>query len=135
MQTMSTTSKSTMPCSRYHDNAFQFVFQSLHHAQKILDRIPPQGDEEEVSHISGQELLQGVRSLAISQFGLMARMVFRHWGVRSTTDFGRIVFELIERGEMRKTDSDQISDFMGVFDFDEAFDRDYQIDTRHAFTS
>ena len=45
------------------------------------------------------------------------------------------VLELIERGEMRKTDSDQISDFMGVFDFDEAFDRDYQIDTRHAFTS
>ena len=100
MQTMSTTSKSTMPCSRYHDNAFQFVFQSLHHAQKILDRIPPQGDEEEVSHISGQELLRGVRSLAISQFGLMARMVFRHWGVRSTTDFGHIVFELIERGEL-----------------------------------
>jgi uncharacterized repeat protein (TIGR04138 family) len=59
--------------------------------------------------------------------------VFAHWGARCTADFGRIVFELIERGEMRKTDRDTLEDFVEVFDFDQALVREYPIDTRAAF--
>ena len=59
--------------------------------------------------------------------------MFRHWGITSTEDFGRIVWDLIEGGEMRRTDRDQLSDFSSVYDFEETFDRDYQIDTSAAF--
>ena len=51
----------------------------------------------------------------------------------ATDDFGHIVFELIERGEMRKTEHDQLSDFFGVFDFHKAFMDDYSIDTSSVF--
>ena len=64
----------------------------------------------------------------------MTRTVFRHWGVRSTDDFGNIVFELIERGEMSKTDRDQLSDFLDVYDFEDVFDRDYRVEVNRAFT-
>jgi uncharacterized repeat protein (TIGR04138 family) len=74
-----------------------------------------------------------MRELALEQFGLLARVVLRQWGIESTDDVGRMVFELIERGEMRKTPRDRLSDFFDVYDFDEVFDRLYRIDTRHAF--
>jgi uncharacterized repeat protein (TIGR04138 family) len=71
--------------------------------------------------------------LAVERFGLLTTTVFGRWGVASTADFGRIVFELVERGEMRKTERDQLSDFFGVYDFHEVFDHGYQIDTSKAF--
>ena len=89
--------------------------------------------EEESAHISGKELLEGVRLLAQEKYGLLAQTVFRSWGVESTGDFGRIVFELVERGEMRKTERDQLADFVDVYDFHEAFDQNYTIDVRNAF--
>jgi uncharacterized repeat protein (TIGR04138 family) len=89
--------------------------------------------EEEDAHITGQELLEGVRQLARDQFGLMAITVLRRWGVTCTEDIGRMVFELVERGEMRKTDRDSLDDFVGVYDFRDAFDRDYKVDTRGVF--
>ena len=53
----------------------------------------------------------------------MAQTVFQTWGVLATSDFGRIVFELVDRGEMRKTDRDSLDDFVGVYEFEEALDR------------
>lgn len=130
---MSTTSRSAAPRLRYHHNAYQFVFESLRYTQQTLGRSRARGRRSEEGHISGRELLEGIRELALQQFGLMTRTVFHHWGIRSTEDFGRIVFELIERGEMRKTERDRLSDFADVYDFDEVFDREYRIDTRNAF--
>jgi uncharacterized repeat protein (TIGR04138 family) len=89
--------------------------------------------EPEDAHVTGPELLEGIRALGVAQFGLLTATVFRHWGVTSTDDFGRIVFELIESGKMKKTDRDQLSDFIGVYDFDDVFDRDYRVDIRNAF--
>jgi uncharacterized repeat protein (TIGR04138 family) len=129
---MTTTTKTSARRLRFHQNAYQFVFAALRYTQQKLGRGVYRSSEAE-SHISGQELLEGIRDLAQDQFGLMAVTVFRHWGVRSTADFGRIVFELIERGEMRKTERDQLEDFFEVYDFEEALDQNYQIDTRQAF--
>lgn len=64
---------------------------------------------------------------------MMALAVFKYWGVNSTEDFGRIVFDFIERGTMRKTDRDQIADFYEVYDFDQVFQRDYAVDVSSAF--
>ena len=132
---MTITSKTVSPPKRFHQDAYQFLFAGLHHAQRRLNRShdPDQDESEEGSHISGYELLDGVRDLAQRQFGLLTQTVFRHWGIRSTADFGRMVFELIDRGEMKRTDRDQMSDFVDVYEFDEEFDRKYRINTSHAF--
>lgn len=132
---MTTTQKQAAWRLRYHQNAYQFVFHALRYTQERLQRIPHgrAADDEQDAHISGPELLDGIRQLALEQFGLMTKSVFRNWGICTTEDFGRIVFELVERGEMRKTERDRLSDFFDVYDFDEVFDRNYRIDTSKAF--
>jgi uncharacterized repeat protein (TIGR04138 family) len=115
---------------KYHSNAYQFVFAALRHAQDNLGR---DRNDCETGHVSGKELLEGVRELAIEHFGLMAITVFADWGIHGTDDFGKIVFELIESGDMRKTDNDQLGDFVGVYDFHKAFVEEYDIDTSEAF--
>jgi len=129
---MNTTNQTALPRCRFHSDAYRFVFEALHHTQQRLKRPTMQNVDDELAHITGPELLQGIRELALERYGLLARNVFSHWGVKSTADFGRIVFELIERGEMRKTDRDQLTDFYDVYEFDEALDRDYRIDVSRA---
>jgi len=130
---MSTTSNSVGTRPQYHPEAYQFIFAALRHTQQLLDRSVASGPEDEDAHISGRELLEGVRELALEQFGLMTNVVFRQWGIHATEDFGRIVFELVERGEMRKTDRDQLKDFIDIYNFEEVFDRGYEFDTGKAF--
>ena len=89
-------------------------------------------DEEAESHITGRELLEGIRRMAQKEFGLLARTVFNQWGIYATDDFGRIVFEFIERGEMKKTDNDKLSDFFDVYNFDDAFQDGYEFDLSDA---
>lgn len=125
---------------KYHPDAYRFVDQALRHTQRRLGRAAAENAREEEfdedsAHISGRELLDGIRDLAINEFGLMTIPVFRHWGIRATDDFGRIVFDFIERGAMRKTDRDQLTDFFDVYDFDQVFDQEYQIDMSEAFSN
>lgn len=101
---------------RFHEAAYLFVLSALHH---VIERLP------EPRHISGRELVEGVRDLAIERFGPMARTVLEHWGVRATADVGELVFALVECGILIKQDEDLPEDFRDVFDFDEAFERDY----------
>jgi uncharacterized repeat protein (TIGR04138 family) len=122
---------------RYAYEAYEFVFQALHHAQKMLGREPPEaarGKEvvEAEHHVSGPELLAGVRDLALSEFGLMARTVFHLWGIRGTADFGEIVFTLIEAGLMSKTSEDRREDFHNVYDLDAALVQGYRIELDEA---
>lgn len=76
------------------------------------------GTEEQ--HVSGQELCLAIRDYALRQYGMLAKNVLNHWGVQSTGDFGEIVFNLIDIGQMRKTESDHREDFDDVYDFQEA---------------
>ena len=109
---------------KYHTDAYRFVFDALQFTQEKLHRPKLSDPDDESAHISGQELLEGVRELALKKFGLMSRSVFAYWGISATEDFGRIVFELVERGEMRATERDRLGDFLNVYDFDDALDRD-----------
>ncbi|MSR59064.1 MAG: hypothetical protein EXS05_15710 [Planctomycetaceae bacterium] len=117
---------------RFHPNAYRFLFAALRRTQLSLSRTQADGSEHG-PHISAHELLEGIRVFALDQFGLMAQSVFRCWGIHATEDFGRMVFELIDRGEMSKTDSDQPADFFDVYDFTDALERQYQIDVSQAF--
>ena len=98
---------------RYSDAAYLFVLAALQFAIDELD---------EPRHITGQELAEGCRDLAIERFGPMARTVLEHWGIHSTTDMGEIVYALIECRVLIKQDDDSLEDFQDVFDFDDAFD-------------
>jgi uncharacterized repeat protein (TIGR04138 family) len=116
---------------RYAYEAYEFVFHALGHTQKRLDREPPPDvdrvEGEKRYHVSGPELLEGIRELALREFGLMARTVFRRWGIQRTGDFGEIVFNLIEAGLMSKTDQDTRADFRDVYDLDQALVQGYRI--------
>jgi uncharacterized repeat protein (TIGR04138 family) len=115
---------------RYAYEAYEFLFAALQHTQEILDRVPPtNASPEENYHVSGPELLEGVSDLALREFGLMARTVFRMWGIDTTADVGELVFNLIEAGLMSKTSDDERMDFVDVFDLDEALS-DYRIDLK-----
>lgn len=103
-------------CPTYHDTAYLFVLAALHHT---IQRVG------EARHISGHELAAGCRDLALERYGLMARSVLDFWGIRATRDFGEIVFALVECGVLVKQDDDSLGDFEDVFEFHDAFERDY----------
>ena len=116
---------------RYAYEAYEFVFAALAHTQRMLGRVPPQeGSAERDYHVSGAQLLEGVRDLALREFGLMARTVFRIWGINSTTDIGEIVFNLVASNLMSKTDEDNRDDFHDVYDFEQVLVRDYRIEVK-----
>jgi uncharacterized repeat protein (TIGR04138 family) len=101
---------------RYHADAYLFVIDAV---EAVLLEIA------RMRHISGSELCGGLRMLATDRFGPMAKEVLNFWGVRSTEDFGNIVFNLVDAGLLLKTEHDCIDDFIDVYDFGEAFERNY----------
>jgi uncharacterized repeat protein (TIGR04138 family) len=112
---------------RFAYEAYAFVFEALAHTQVLLGRRP-EDESEGTQHVSGPQLLDGIRDLALREFGLMARTVFRMWGIEKTGDFGAIVFNLIEANLMSKTDSDSPLDFEDVYDLDQVLIHDYRIE-------
>ena len=72
-------------------------------------------------HVSGAELCEALRELAIRRWGLMAKTVLNSWHIQSTLDFGKIVYAMIENQMMQKTNEDSLGDFREIFDFAEAF--------------
>ena len=114
---------------RYAYEAYEFLYAALAHTQKLLGRqMADDAGPEQVQHVSGRQLLEGVRDLALKEFGLMARTVFRLWGINKTDDFGEIVFNLVEAKLMSKTDEDTRADFHDVYDLDQALVHNYRIE-------
>jgi len=96
----------------YHRDAYLFVLAAV---EATVTSLP------ERRHISGGELLEGIRDFALSRYGPMAKTVFDHWGVTRTEDFGAIVFRLVSAGLLSKTPEDSMKDFEGVYDFKSVF--------------
>jgi uncharacterized repeat protein (TIGR04138 family) len=96
-------------------------------ADPSITGLPPEGTEIGERHVSGQELCIAIRSLALEQYGYMAKCVLNRWGIHETGDFGNIVFNLITIGQMRKTDRDRREDFDNVFDFDHELVENFNI--------
>jgi uncharacterized repeat protein (TIGR04138 family) len=102
---------------RYHRDAYFFLREALDYTQKKIGKQA----KGQLRHVTGQELLDGVREFALSQFGPMTLTVFEEWGVRSGEDFGEIVFNMVDIGLLAKTANDSRADFAGGYDFAEAF--------------
>jgi len=127
---------------RYKIDAYAFVFEALNYAHTQLGmgterpaEAEPEGEEEVEEgaareterQLSGRQLCGAIRQYALEQYGFMAKCVLNSWGVNSTGDFGEIVFNLIDIGQMRKTSEDRREDFNDVFDFDTGLQQSFKI--------
>ena len=107
---------------RFDERAYLFVLAALEHCQAHL---------EERRHISGAELAQSCRDVALQRYGVTARLVLEHWGIRSTQDIGDIVFTLVDMGLLVSQPDDSRLDFADVYDFAHAFEDEYPWSTTH----
>ena len=105
---------------RYDPESYSFVMSALDFTRKTLKRK---------GHVTGQELLEGIRGYALEEFGPMVRTVLKHWGITTTNDFGEIVFNMLDTGLLGKSDHDSKDDFNNRFDFKSAFDESYKYTT------
>jgi len=99
---------------RYTPEAYAFVFEALDFTLRRRS--------ESAKHVTGQEIMESVRLLALEQFGYLARAVFAQWGIQRTDDFGEVVFNLIEADLLQKTADDRREDFTSLYDFEEVLD-------------
>jgi len=102
---------------RYTAEAYFFVREALDQSVRRL---------EAPRHLSGQELLAGIREYALNEFGPVTQRVLFEWGIHECIDFGHIVFNLVNEGLLGKTDDDSIDDFSDGYDFTEAFVRPFR---------
>src|SRR5690349_13713194 len=99
----------TIKDPRYSREAYLFVREALDHTQRLLAK-ERQGC---IRHVSGQELLLGIKDYASKQFGPMAQMVLQEWGINSCQDFGELVFNMVETGGCPTLSADDITDGPG----------------------
>jgi uncharacterized repeat protein (TIGR04138 family) len=120
--------------ARYTIEAYAFLFEALEYTRAQLRRgrarfraarVPPHPASH---HVSGQQLCEGARRLALEQYGQLAPMILASWGLHSTSNLGDLVYNLIATGAMEKTAADRRSDFDDVFDFDTAFRPEFVLD-------
>ena len=103
--------------SRYTRDAYLFVREALDHTQKMMGK--PKDDLPR--HVSGQQLLEGVREFALQQYGPMTLAVLKEFGITRCEDIGEIVFNMVENSLLAKTEQDSREDFKAAYDFEDAF--------------
>jgi uncharacterized repeat protein (TIGR04138 family) len=116
---------------RYPIQAYAFVLEALeftkNQKRRSQSRLRPRRSRTVAAprHVTGRELCEGARRLALLQYGFLALTVLNQWGICSTSDLGEIVFNLIASGDLEKTAADSRSDFDGVFDFEADLRRNF----------
>ncbi len=125
---------------RYRIEAYQFIRESLHYAHENNESADAESAvdveaasetaSENPNHVTGQQLCESCRRYAIDQYGDLAKMVLANWGIRSTSDLGELVYNLIRIEQMRKSETDRREDFDDVFDFDDAFEPQFELVAR-----
>ena len=103
--------------ARYQRDAYTFVREALDFTQKLISKE----NRGTVRHVTGQELLDGIRQYSLTQFGPMTMTVLEEWGIHTSKDFGDIVFNMVEIGLLAKTEKDTRDDFQTGYDFTAAF--------------
>ncbi|MBF0572070.1 MAG: hypothetical protein HQL12_09410 [Candidatus Omnitrophica bacterium] len=102
---------------RYYPEAYGFLMEALSFSQKKFKKS---------KHISGEELLTGIKALLLDKFGPMTLTVLEYWGIKTTDDFGNIVYNLVENKVLAKDDHDHYDSFKNAYDFEEAFNKGYR---------
>ncbi|MGA2245645.1 MAG: Minf_1886 family protein [Verrucomicrobiota bacterium] len=102
---------------RFGRDAYHFTREALDFTQKLISR----DHRGTVRHVTGQELLEGIRHYALQQYGPMTMTVLEEWGIKNCRDFGEIVFNMVGSGLLAKTEKDTRDDFRQGYDFADAF--------------
>lgn len=122
--------------SRFAYEAYEFVCEAVTFTMTRLGRAPDRRERgaeprrkkpADDNHVSGAELLRGTCDLAVREFGMMAPVVFRQWGVKTTDHVGEIVFKLIKVGLLSKSDRDDLGDFHDLFDLHQALTEGFEL--------
>ena len=108
--------------SRFAPAAYHFIRRALDHSLRKLKRE----DADRPAHVSGKELLEGFRELALAEFGPLAKTVLEDWGITKCSEVGEVVFQLVSLGVLGKNEDDKIDDFEELWSFHEAFDSPFQ---------
>jgi len=98
---------------RFSPQVIRFVYEGLGFTTKKVVCEP--------EHVSGQKLCEGLRRLAVEKWGRLAMLVLNTGGVRTTRDFGEIVYLMIKHKWMSAQPTDSIGDFDGLYDFKTVF--------------
>ena len=101
---------------RYGRESYFFLRDALDYTIKVRKK-----NKDGTSHVTGAQLLDGIRQFALKEFGPMVPTVFAYWGISRCEDFGMMVFNLIEVGIFGKSDQDSLDDFKGCYTFHDAF--------------
>ncbi len=104
---------------RFTLDAYLLINRGLRYAHQITGKK---------SHITAEELLEAIRQLMTKRYGQMAKAVLNSWGIFSTDDIGKVVFNLVNAGLMLEEEVDPIEKFHSVYDFETAFVEDYNIE-------
>ena len=115
---------------RYDAKALKFVFDGLGHTIRRIREAEEEEDLDRPRHITGAELAEGIAQLAVERWGLLARMVLNHWGLKTTRDFGEIVYLMIAHKWMTAQESDRVEDFDNVYDFEQVFEKQYRLEIK-----
>lgn len=107
---------------RYAPAGYHFIRRSLDHTLKNLKR----GEADGPAHVSGKELLEGFRDLALEEYGPLSKTVLEEWGILKCSDVGEIVFQLVSLGVLGKSENDNLDDFGELWSFTDAFELPFQ---------
>lgn len=102
---------------RFNEQVYFFLKEALDFTIKLLNK-PAEGPGR---HVRGEELLEGIRQFALQEFGPLSMTVLNKWGIHQCKDFGHIVFNMVSKGVLGKTDEDKLEDFAGGYEFETAF--------------
>lgn len=100
----------------YRADAYFFVADAV---RFTVDRARRGGDAPR--HVTGRELLDGFRELALGRFGPLTLDVVLDWGLLRSEDVGAVVFRMVEHGLLGANEQDSPEDFADGFDFETAF--------------
>ncbi len=107
---------------RFKEDSYYFVNEAVLFSSEYFSK-PDFGQSR---HLSGPELLEGIREFTLSEFGSMSQAVLKFWGIKTTLDFGHIVFNLIDAGVLAASPSDKLGDFENVYKFNIAFTQPFE---------
>jgi uncharacterized repeat protein (TIGR04138 family) len=98
---------------RFSAAAMKFVYEGIGYTAKKTTTEP--------HHVTGQNLCEGLRRLAVEKWGRLAMLVLNRWNIKATHDFGEIVYLMIKHEWLSVQPTDSIDDFNDVYDFKTAF--------------
>jgi uncharacterized repeat protein (TIGR04138 family) len=115
--------------TRYPFEAYEFLYAALGYVQheRRKQGLIKEDSEDKDKHLTGQQLAEGYKDLAVQEFGMLAPTVFKAWNIQKTDDIGRMVYNLIDINLMSKTENDKLDDFSNVYDIPKALLQDFRI--------